>query len=95
MADDAESNREWKVQKRLQLMSRRFDFADYDAVSLFLDQLEELSKEESYYPDLTFSQTHVNVTIKARDGELSDADYAFSDRVDMLIEDTATQPASE
>lgn len=90
--DEPRVSDEWKVQQRLQLLSRRFDFADYDAVGAFLDRLEDLSKQEEYYPDLTFSQTHVNVTIKARDGELADADFAFSVKVDALLEDAATQP---
>jgi len=74
----------WKIQKRAQLMSRRFDFSDYDEMRDFLDALEELSKQEEYYPDLTFSRTHVNVAIQARDEELAQPDYDFSKQVDLL-----------
>ncbi len=74
----------WKVQKRLQLISRRFDFLDYDQTRTFLDRLEELSESENYYPDLTFSRTHVNVSIKARDETLAQVDFDFSEKVDVL-----------
>jgi len=75
---------EWKVQKRAQQLSRRYDFSDYDTLRDFLDQLETLSERENYYPDLTFSRTHVNVSIKARDEELAQVDFDFSAQVDSL-----------
>jgi pterin-4a-carbinolamine dehydratase len=74
----------WKIQKRIQLMSRRYDFSSYDDMRDFLDGLEELSEQEIYYPDLTFSRTHVNVSIKARGDELAQVDFDFSTKVDDL-----------
>ena len=89
MAEDhsAVVNSGWKIQKRIQLMSRRYDFSDYDDMRDFLDALEVLSKEEDYYPDLTFSRTHVNVSIQARDETLAQPDYDFSKKVDLLAGD--------
>ncbi len=76
----------WKIQKRAQQLSRRFDFDNYDDMRDFLDEMELLSEKESFYPDLTFSRTHVNVLIKARDEELSEVDIKFSITVDSLFE---------
>jgi len=81
-------NPAWKVQKRAHLLSRRFDFPDYDAMRDFLDELEALSESEGYYPDLTFSRTHVNVSIKARADELAQPDFDFSAKVDGLADDS-------
>ncbi len=81
---NAHINAEWKVQKRAQLMSRRYDFASYDDMRDFLDELETLSENETYYPDLTFSRSHVNVSIKARGEELAQVDFDFSEKVDSL-----------
>ena len=78
----------WKVQKRAQQLSRRFDFADYDEMRDFLDRLEVLSESENYYPDLTFTRTHVSVSIKARDDELTQLDFDFSLKVDGLLDDS-------
>lgn len=76
----------WKVQKRSQLMTKRYDFSDYDEMRDFLDDLESLSESESYYPDLTFSRAHVNVSIKSREEELSRLDFEFSEKIDALID---------
>ncbi len=79
-------NESWKVQKRAQQLSRRYDFTDYDSLRDFLDNLEVLSEKESYYPDLTFSRSHVNVSIKSRDDELADVDFEFALLVDNLVD---------
>jgi pterin-4a-carbinolamine dehydratase len=79
----------WKIQKRAGLLSRRFDFDDYDSMRDFLDRLEVLSEKEAYYPDLTFSRTHVNVSIKSRDDELAQLDFDFSIQVDALLDGLA------
>lgn len=81
-------NSAWKIQKRIQLISRRYDFSDYDDMRNFLDKLEELSEKEAYYPDLTFSRTHVNVSIKARGDELAQVDFDFSITIDGLADES-------
>ncbi len=78
-------NSVWQVQKNNQLMSKRYDFSDYGEMRDFLDELETLSKSESYYPDLTFSRTHANVSIKARGKELASLDFNFSEKIDALF----------
>ncbi len=83
-----QASEHWKVQKRSQQITQRFDFSDYDAMRDFLDQLEALSEKESYYPDLTFSRTHVNVAIKSRDDELAQVDFDFTVLVDELLNDS-------
>ncbi len=96
MTDDKQrqSSSEWTVQEHIQLMFRRFDFSSYDEVRSFLDELGDLSEEEGYYPDLTFSRTYVNVTIKARGKELAQADFNFSAKVDAAASAIAGQPIS-
>lgn len=82
---DLLNSSEWKVQKRANLMTKRYDFNSYDDMRDFLDELEDLSEQESYYPDLTFSRDHVNVSIKSRGDELAEIDFNFSKKVDLLI----------
>ena len=78
-------NSVWQVQKNNQLMSKRYVFSGYGEMRDFLDELETLSKSESYYPDLTFSRTHANVSIKARGKELASLDFNFSEKIDALF----------
>ncbi len=82
---------EWKVQKRAGLISKRFDFSDYDELRSFLDRLGELSEKEDYYPDLTFSRVHVNVSIQARAEELAQVDFDFSAKVDGLADEAGQE----
>jgi len=67
------------------MLFRRFEFGDYAATRGFLDALEQLSKDQGYYPDLSFASKHVNVTVQARDGKaLNQVDYEFAARVSAL-----------
>ena len=74
----------WQVQTKPPVMSRRFEFPDYDATRSFLDGLAKLSEKSGYYPDLNFAKTYVSVTVAARDAALGADEYAFADRVDAL-----------
>ena len=51
-------------------MGKRFDFSNYDTLRDFLDDLQDLSESEDYFPDLTFTRSHVNVAVKSRDEAL-------------------------
>lgn len=69
----------WEVRERPPMLFRRFEFDSYTATRTFLDALEALSKEQGYYPDLSFATKHVNVTVQARDGKaLAPIDYEFA-----------------
>ncbi len=95
MADkpsEMQRNAAWKIQERSQQMSRRYDFSDYDKTRYFLDQLEKISEKENYYPDLSFSKTHVVVSINARGEELSQVDVDFSVQVDTLVNSQNDDP---
>ncbi|GEM_PF-3413253 len=97
MADEAADIRaslhpDWDVQQRQAVLSRKFLFAAYAEVQRFLDKLTELSEREDYYPNLHFAQTHVTVTIQAREGRaLDEADFAFARQVDLLLEEDGQQ----
>ncbi|MCH9646361.1 MAG: 4a-hydroxytetrahydrobiopterin dehydratase [Proteobacteria bacterium] len=81
----------WKVQKRALLMTKRFDYASYDDMRDFLDDLQELSEEDGFYPDLTFSRVHVNVSIKSREeAQFSEVDFDFAKKVDLLAKNAIT-----
>lgn len=75
----------WEIRDRPPLLFRRFEFEGYSATRAFLDALEVLSKEQGYYPDLSFAPKYANVTVQARDGKaLTPADYDFAARVTQL-----------
>jgi len=53
----------WTEVERPPSLYRRFEFAAYPETRAFLDRLAGLSKETGLYPDLSFAQTYVNVTV--------------------------------
>ena len=58
----------WTEVERPPMLHRRFEFAAYSEIRAFLDRLAALSKETGLYPDLSFSRTHVNVTVYSSSG---------------------------
>lgn len=75
----------WTEVEQPALLYRRFEFAAYRDARAFLDRLAGLSKETGLYPDLSFSRTHVNVTVYGPDGAAVDADARdFAARAEAL-----------
>ncbi len=64
----------WTEVERPPSLHRRFEFAAYAETRAFLERLAGLSKETGLYPDLSFTRTHVNVTVYGSDGAAVDAE---------------------
>ncbi len=64
----------WTEVEKPSSLYRRFEFAAYPEVRAFLERLAGLSKETGLYPDLSFSRTHVNVTVYGSGGATVDAE---------------------
>ncbi len=54
-------------QERVAPFNQRFDFGSYAETRDFLDRLEDLSKRDNYYPNISFGKTYVNVSIDGED----------------------------
>ncbi len=75
----------WTEVERPSSLSRRFEFAAYPEVRTFLDRLTRLSKETGLYPDLSFTRTHVNVTVYGSGGAAVGAEErAFAARAEEI-----------
>ena len=75
----------WTEVERPPSLFRRFEFAAYSETRAFLDRLARLSKETGLYPDLSFSRTHVNVTVYASGGAAVGAEErAFAARAEAI-----------
>ena len=64
----------WTEVERPPSLHRRFEFADYSEIRAFLDRLASLSKETGLDPDLSFTRTHVTVTVYGSGGAAVDAE---------------------
>ncbi len=75
----------WTEVEQPSMLYRRFEFAAYPGARAFLDRLAGLSKETGLYPDLSFSRTHVNVTVYGSDGAAGGAEAReFAARAEAL-----------
>ena len=85
MTTEPRSPEGWTEVEQPPLLYRRFDFAAYPEARAFLDRLAGLSKETGLYPDLSFSPTHVNVTVYDSGAAAVGAEArAFAARVQAL-----------
>lgn len=64
----------WRWVERPPSLFRRFEFDAYAGTRGFLQDLEQLSKQRNFYPDLGFGQRHVNVTVHVEEGRAPSAD---------------------
>ena len=75
----------WQALQHPPGLFRRFQFASYAETSRFLDGLARLSEETGLFPDLAFSRTHVNVTVRREDGSPAGVrEVEFAGRVGSL-----------
>ncbi len=76
----------WTEVEQPPLLYRRFEFAAYPEARAFLARLADLSKETGLYPDLSFSRTHVNVTVYGLSGAAVGAEEReFAARAEALV----------
>ncbi len=85
MSDAAIEVEGWQIQQRQALMTRRYEFANYDETRNFLDKLADLSKDKGLYPDLNFGKTHVNVSISPESRVLGAESYEFAQAINDLM----------
>ena len=76
----------WTLRQRPARLARRIDFDSYSLIREFLDLTAELSEREAYYPDVSFSRSHVSMTIYAAEGsdELDEKRLRFAEQVNAF-----------
>ncbi len=77
---------QWQERQRPARLERRYEFAEYSALSDFLESAAALSEEVGFYPDMGFGRDYVNITIHAEEGSgILDQDRRlFAQRLDEL-----------
>ena len=77
---------EWQERLRPARLERRYEFENYEALRIFLDDAADLSEREGLYPDMGFARDYVNITIHADQGssELAEKQRRFAQLLDDL-----------
>ncbi len=80
------ADQQWQERKRPPRLEKRYEFDDYEALRVFLDDAAELSEAKGLYPDIGFGRTHANFTIHVEEGceELGEAQREFARLLDKL-----------
>lgn len=83
--DQRKAPEHWKSVGKSGGLTRRFEFQDYDATRIFLEQLAALSEETGIWPDIGFATTYVNVTISAPEGGDLEGESSFAERSNEIF----------
>lgn len=84
MTTETRSPEGWTESEQPAVLFRRFEFTAYPEARAFLDRLAGLSKETGLYPDLSFSRTHVNVTVYGSGSAIDAEAREFAARAQAL-----------
>ena len=76
----------WQERNRPVRLEKRFEFASYDALRIFLDDAADLSEQKGLFPDIGFGKTYANFTIRPDEGsdQLTDTQREFAVLLDKL-----------
>ncbi len=76
----------WIERKSPSRIERRFEFESYTKISLFMERIENLCKENEIYPNISFGKTFVSVTIFLEDEPINQRFTEFSKIIDEIYE---------
>ena len=76
----------WQERTRPARLEKRYEFANYDSLRVFLDEAANLSEQKGLFPDIGFGKTYANFTIHTEEGstELTDIQREFAALLDTL-----------
>ena len=79
-------SQQWQERARPERLERRYQFADYESLSEFLERAAALSEREGLYPDMGFGRDYVNMTIHGseEDNTLGDQQRRLARELDAL-----------
>ena len=72
----------WKQRESPIRFEKRFEFDDYQSISKFMKQIDELCKEKNIYPNISFGKNFVGITIFLDSEKLSKIEKDFSNQID-------------
>ena len=74
----------WKQRESPSRIEKRFEFEEYQKISIFLKKIDELCKEKNIYPNISFGKNFVSITIFLGSEKLSKIEIDFSNQIDSF-----------
>jgi len=84
----------WQERQRPLRLERRYDFADYAALRVFLDASAGEFETRGIYPDLSFGRSHAHLVLNATGEVVSEAEWALARALDGLMAHTSNSGAA-
>ncbi|BBP44931.1 hypothetical protein THMIRHAS_24340 [Thiosulfatimonas sediminis] len=76
----------WKQRDKAGTLEARYEFASFDVLREFLDEVAEVAETVGHHPNLSFGREHVSVIIYAHEQSgLSDIDFALAQGIDGAL----------
>ena len=74
----------WKQRESPSRIEKRFEFGEYQKISIFLKKTDELCKEKNIYPNISFGKNFVSISIFLGSEKLSKIEKEFSNQIDSF-----------
>jgi pterin-4a-carbinolamine dehydratase len=75
----------WNHRESPSRIEKRFEFEEYQKISIFLKRIDELCKEKNIYPNISFGKNFVSVSISLDSEEITSNEKEFSMRLDNFF----------
>ena len=72
----------WNQRESPPRIEKRFEFEEYQKISIFLKKTDELCKEKNIYPNISFGKNFVSVSIFLDSEKIPSNEKEFSMRLD-------------
>ena len=72
----------WNLRESPSRIEKRFEFKEYQKISIFLKKIDELCKEKNIFPNISFGKNFVSVSIFLDSEEIQSNEKEFSIRLD-------------
>ena len=72
----------WNQRESPSRIEKRFEFEEYQKISIFLKKIDELCKEKNIYPNISFGKNFVSVSIFLESEILPNNEKEFSMSLD-------------
>ena len=74
----------WNERESPLRIEKRFEFEEYSKISKFMEKIEKLCKEKDIYPNISFGNNFVSLSIFLDNKTISDKEKDFSKDIDKF-----------
>ena len=74
----------WNQKKSPLRIEKRFEFEEYQKISIFLEKINKLCKEKNIYPNISFGKNFVGITIFLDSEKSSQIVKDFSNQINSF-----------